>query len=427
MSKILSFLILLVTTISYCQTTSPVFTSWKFNYDSSTASYIVLSQPNNINSTINAVSLNEKTDITDLYYTNDLVYVECEGLASYQMGYFLRNPNVPQAQDYVFKIPRNPVEETNTKSEVPIGGAIGLAVNGVPLFGYASANSYNGSTVAMNGNKVWNEDAWIGEGHTLDSNGLGHPTGGGNYHYHATPIALYGDITEGHSPIIGWSFDGFPIYGPYGYIDPTDTSSGLKFMESSYVKREITKRETLPDGTTLSSNDFGPDVSSTYPLGTFVEDYEYKINAGDLDEYNGRFCKTPEYPNGIYAYFITMDSTKHPAFPYILAHEYYGVLERGNRGTARIPSNAVKYAKPVGNISLEKSMIKVFPTVSNSTINFESNEIIESISLISQTGTLYSKTINFNAIDVSLLPNGAYTLLLKTESDVYSTSIIVMH
>jgi hypothetical protein len=39
--------------------------------------------------------------------------------------------------------------------------------------------------------------------------------------------------------------------------------------------------------------------------GTFVADYEYVQEAGDLDECNGRTIRTPEFPDGTYAYFLT--------------------------------------------------------------------------------------------------------------------------
>ena len=39
--------------------------------------------------------------------------------------------------------------------------------------------------------------------------------------------------------------------------------------------------------------------------GAFVQDYEYIADLGDLDECNGRFCVTPEFPDGTYAYFMT--------------------------------------------------------------------------------------------------------------------------
>ena len=45
--------------------------------------------------------------------------------------------------------------------------------------------------------------------------------------------------------------------------------------------------------------------ASNFIFGSFVEDYEFK-NSGDLDEHNGRFAVTPEYPNGIYHYHATI-------------------------------------------------------------------------------------------------------------------------
>jgi hypothetical protein len=67
--------------------------------------------------------------------------------------------------------------------------------------------------------------------------------------------------------------------------------------------------------------------TAVYPLGFFVNDWNYTAD-GDLDEYNGRFCKTPEYPNGVYAYFCTINasnsseipfvSNREPLFPYVL-------------------------------------------------------------------------------------------------------------
>ena len=36
----------------------------------------------------------------------------------------------------------------------------------------------------------------------------------------------------------------------------------------------------------------------------------------DLDEYNGRWCVTPEFPNGTYAYFVSISSNGTPMFPY---------------------------------------------------------------------------------------------------------------
>ncbi len=111
-----------------------------------------------------------------------------------------------------------------------------------------------------------------------------------------------------HSPIIGWAYDGAPIYGPYGFAN---AKKGLvKQMESGYE---------------LNINNPNRPTKSVYPGGFFVEDYVF-TNKGDLDEHNGRYCVTPDYPSGVYAYFTTVTSIpdssgvfknfKSPVFPY---------------------------------------------------------------------------------------------------------------
>ena len=122
-----------------------------------------------------------------------------------------------------------------------------------------------------------------------------------------------------HSPIIGWSYDGYPIYGPYGYATPE--GGFVRIMRSSY-KDPNDNIEHRPN-------------ASLYPAGFFTQDYEYSRGLGDLDEHNGRFGITPEYPNGTYAYFTTINPNtiesvppfkyfRRPIFPYILGSTYYG-------------------------------------------------------------------------------------------------------
>jgi hypothetical protein len=47
-------------------------------------------------------------------------------------------------------------------------------------------------------------------------------------------------------------------------------------------------------------------------------------NTYDLDEYNGRWCVTPEFPNGTYAYFVAIAADGTPVFPYNIGRGYYG-------------------------------------------------------------------------------------------------------
>ena len=96
-------------------------------------------------------------------------------------------------------------------------------------------------------------------------------------------------------------------------------------MKSSYQLRDIAVRTHYADGTDVTD---GPAVSSTYPLGRYREDYEFVAHSNEpdyLDEHNGRYCITPEYPNGIYAYFCTVDENWNSAYPYAVGPTFYGV------------------------------------------------------------------------------------------------------
>ena len=118
-----------------------------------------------------------------------------------------------------------------------------------------------------------------------------------------------GGLGVGHSPIIGWSYDGNPIYGPYGYSDPNNRNSLIKEIQPGYIQKSPTNRPS----------------TTIFPIDSFIEDYEYN-ETGDLDEYNGRFTKTPEFPNGVYAYFTTIRRNAEGKivgkFPYFIGNKY---------------------------------------------------------------------------------------------------------
>jgi len=136
-----------------------------------------------------------------------------------------------------------------------------------------------------------------------------------------------------HSPIIGWAYDGNPIYGPYGFTE----ASGSGFVRE------------MKSGYELRSNIVNRPSASQYSLGFFVEDYVY-TGGGDLDEHNGRFCVTPDYPNGVYAYFATINRIndsigpfqgfRRPQFPYLIGDSYHSVPNNFN---FRSSSNQTEY------------------------------------------------------------------------------------
>ena len=91
-----------------------------------------------------------------------------------------------------------------------------------------------------------------------------------------------------HSPLLGYAYDGNPIYGPYAYSKSLGGS--IERITSGYVLDVNPNFNLRP-----------PEFESGY----FIDDYVF-IGTGDLDEFNGRYCITPEFPNGIYAYFTTI-------------------------------------------------------------------------------------------------------------------------
>jgi hypothetical protein len=118
----------------------------------------------------------------------------------------------------------------------------------------------------------------------------------------------FGDDGTKHSPIIGWAYDGNPIYGGYGYSDPANSDSNIKILTSGYTE-SLSNIEDRPS-------------STKFPLGFFVEDYKFAYSS-DLDEYNGRYAKTPDYPNGVYAYYATINTSGNKSvFPYFIGNKY---------------------------------------------------------------------------------------------------------
>ncbi|NHK40209.1 YHYH protein, partial [Thermus thermophilus] len=136
------------------------------------------------------------------------------------------------------------------------------------------------------------------------------PTKGYGYGIVANPSDLRTDLNDdgtSHSPILGFAYDGNPIYGPYGYSDPTNQSSSISRLRTSYRLKANLVYDEVTNPTPVRTD--GPLLSEEI-AGKFVEDYEYSFSVGDLDQYNGRFCKTPEYPTGRYCYFVTIEATE---------------------------------------------------------------------------------------------------------------------
>ena len=165
-----------------------------------------------------------------------------------------------------------------------------------------------------------------------------------------------------HSDIIGWAYDGNPIYGSYGYSDPDDTRL-VKKLEPGYTQANIENRPS----------------TSVFPVGYFVEDYEF-TNSGDLDQYNGRFGKTKDFPEGVYAYFATVETNDDEnivgKFPYFIGNDYRSPYIEENI--------ELDQTFDFNNSSLIRNTLpyKVNEEYADNDFIVESNEIIEQKTLI---------------------------------------------
>lgn len=377
----------------------------------------------------------DSANVLSVCYDNNYIYLRADGM-TIDMGQFL-NPGAPSAQDYVFSITKTPTAAVSPVA-VPTTFTIGVLINGIPAFGNSDATSWSGQsqTNTQQGQHIWNVDAWYAEGFTLDTAFAAHPQQDGAYHSHATPFRLYDFPSSNHSPIVGYAFDGYPIYGPYGYTSAMNSGSGISRMESSYRLRSITTRHTLADGTTLQPQDYGPNVSGTHPLGEYVEDYEYVAGLGDLDANNGRTCVTPEYPGGTYAYFVTTDANGDPAYPYYLGAEYHGTLDRDNlnpNATITIPGGVTCLSGITATAPAQSPSAPIaFPTVVQNAFSIKwVNTKADRLWINDMQGRIMvdmsTPAGNEVSFSTQAWPSGVYNCMLVSSGQTHTLRIVVQH
>ncbi len=451
-----AIVVLVVSTYIGSGQTHPAITSWMINTTGITGRHYLASNPTPVVDTA-------KANVQLVQYSSDFSYVRCSGIPAYVIGpYRDGNPSIAINRNYLFKIPLKPAVQTGTKTAVGLGH-IAVLINGVPIYNYADARSYNSQN-------IWHQNAIVFEREGFDC-AVGHPAplqmgppgaGGGGaqgqYHHHQNPTAfniasvkmsdvcdmyladgLYVPDSTKHGPLIGYSFDGFPIYGAYGWAAGTTTVSR---MRPSYRLRNITDRTTLANGTVLPANQVGPSLTQQ-PLGSYAEDYEYVAGSGDLDEHNGRFCITPEYPEGTYAYFATIDANGVSTYPYVIGPTYYGVVVTDNfavRGPGAGSTNvtikeAVTTYDPIMSVDedAQTSSVTVHPNPANDVLIVQlrtpitRSATVELVDIagrvIRQTAILQGSTMCF--IDLRTVYAGAYVVRIQQENNSLSVPIVV--
>lgn len=451
MKKTITLLCLFVVFISNAQT-NPAITSWLQN-TTAFGSYYTSG-----NSTPIAMSV--LSNCQQVRYSTTDVYVNATGIPAYPTGIFTGdgNTNLAGNQNAIYKLPLNPTQNTGTPTATT-GGNNGIFINGVSLFDYRdgvaySASATNGICGGPPGNpacsggpmttQAWNRDAIPAERLGFDC-AKGHPAGT-NYHHHQNPSAFKYDSTtsntyssicslydsEGlyvinptvHSPLIGFAYDGFPIYGAYAYTNVNGTGAIARMKSSYQLKSQTTRTNGPAVGQTIGTQ--------TFFNGYFKEDYEYVAHPSDptyLDEHNGRICVTPEYPAGIYCYFTTVNANNSSAYPYIIGPTFYG--NKTGAKVTTVPTGLTTYLANE-NFILDKATISIFPNPSSDYFTVQTDFVEKDldVQLINELGqtikqTKISQGSTFCVIETDTIYAGIYFVKVSDGKNSKSFKVII--
>lgn len=434
--------------------TNPVITKWLQN-NTAYGSYYTSG-----NST--PIPMSVLSNCQQVRYTSTDVYINATGIPSYPTGIFSGdgNNNLAGNQNAIYKLPLNPTQNTGTPTATS-GGNNGIFINGVSLFDYRDGVAYSASATngicggppgnptcpgGMGATQAWNRDAIPAERLGFDC-AKGHPAGT-NYHHHQNPSAFKYDATtsntyssicslydsEGlyvinpnvHSPLIGYAYDGFPIYGAYAYTNLNGTGAITRMKSSYQLKNQTTRTNGPAVGQTIGTQ--------TFFNGYFREDYEFVAHPSDptyLDEHNGRICITPDYPLGIYCYFATVNSDNSSAYPYLIGPTFYG--NKTGAKVTTVPTTGITTYLANENFILDNSTISIFPNPTSDYFTVQT-DFVESdldVILINELGQIVKtskiqKGSTFSIIETDTLYNGIYFVKIsngKEESKSYKVVI----
>ena len=402
----MKYLLLLMSACTAFSQTNPIITSWLQN-TTVNGSYYMKNNPT-------AISNNIKANVQLVRYSANNVYVSSNGIPTYPTGPFQDgNPSQAQSQNGIFRFPLQVVKNEGTPVKTTMGN-IGLFINGVALFDARDGVSWNnaqqkvlGGPIMGKGDGIWNRDAIVAERIGFDCS-KGHPAMG-NYHHHQNPSAfkldkkviydvcslydaegLYAINPARHSPLIGFAYDGFPVYGAFGYKN-IDGTGGIVRMQSGYRLRSITERKQYANGTDVTD---GPPVNGTYP------------------------------------YFCTVDEQWNSAFPYAIGPTFYGSIV-----AAKVNQVSESVDTYTGTTSVQELNSNAF------TIFFASNDL-----LIIQANNLITERVNITMynlqgieiangvleqgstishIDCSLLYDGVYALRVSNRDKTFQQEVLM--
>lgn len=461
MKKIVALLTIVLNCSIFAQT-NPIITSWLQNTTTYGSYYTAAngSMPNPMTILANCQKVQ---------YDGTYVYVTTRGIPTYPTGVFTGdgNKNLAGDQNAMYRFPLNPTKNTGTPKATN-GGNCGVFINGVSLFDYRDGVSWNNTTSSLcggpayntcTGEGLWNRDAIPAEKKGFDCS-KGHPAGT-NYHHHQNPSAFKYDSTTSisysnicdmynsdalytidktkHSPLVGFAYDGFPIYGAYGYKN-LDGTGEITRMKSSYAINP--NAATRTNGPAINQVFGSGNIAQTMFNGYFKEDYIFTANAATdyLDEHNGRICNTPEYPkslypNGIYCYFATVDEYNTSVYPYLIGPTFYGNVTASKYGNSTtIVSGTTLYNSTLASpdFELDNTNILIYPNPVQDYISVQTdltrNDL--KIELINESGQVVktSKILQGSTlciIDTETVYNGIYFIKVSDGNKSKSCKVII--
>ncbi len=208
--------------------------------------------------------------------TTETVSVESNGIPNFELPPENTWPNVTAEIDATYTFPRFP-KAASSVSPVPLQDAIGVTVIGMPIFGPTEAGIHNYKDPNLD------DMIYLYCG--------GHPSGQGQFHFHAIPTCLTRTVGTETFLVLGYAWDGYPILAHHD-------CAGGECGPSAYYTSSWQRIEAYFDA------EGRPDYTDTTEGSWDI--HEYVEGSGDLDECNGG-----DFGDG-YAYHVT------DTFPYFL-------------------------------------------------------------------------------------------------------------
>jgi hypothetical protein len=153
-----------------------------------------------------------------------------------------------------------------------------------------------------------------------------------------------------------------------------------------------------------------------------------------LDDHNGRFCKTPEYPAGIYCYFATVDANWNSAYPYAVGPYFYGIKSAAK--VSSIPGSVTVYTTAATSIkqnAIDAFSINVYPNPANDFVAVQLgylNKANVEVFMYDITGKFIQKTHIYQGstiayFDTKTLYTGEYIIKIINDNQEFTKKIIL--